>query len=217
MFYSDCRVNTDLAFVLDSSGSIGWRDWELVRHYVSNVTSTLIGSEDNYRIAIIRYSSRVFLDLNFNSSQSELNNIIDEMRFLGLGTNTAGAIRQLIPLPWRENVLRIAIVMTDGRSNDPDDTLIALEELHRVVQMPSLTIFVIGVTGDVNLQEVLAIASSNFTFSPLDNFQNTAAFTQIREQQSYHICHTGNSIYITMHCYPSMFFSTIGCMQCSYI
>ncbi len=30
---------TDLAFVLDSSGSIGADNWELVKQYVSNVVS----------------------------------------------------------------------------------------------------------------------------------------------------------------------------------
>lgn len=62
------------------------------------------------------------------------------MQFLHGRTNTVGGLRQLIPLPWRENALRIAIVMSDGKLAAPKDTLAALEEVHQAIQMPNLTI-----------------------------------------------------------------------------
>ena len=83
--------------------------------------------------------------------------------------------------------------MSDGKSSNKIDTLAALEEVHEAIQMPNLTIFVVGV-GNVDLQEVLAIAFSTSTFNYLDTFQDTTTFAQIRDQQSYRIRYTGNIV-----------------------
>lgn len=198
LFFIDCNIDTDLSFVLDSSGSIGGNNWELVRQYVRNVVNS-VNSNDSDRVAIIRYSTDIFVDISLNSNQSELFSIIDEMQWLGQGTNTAEALLELINQPWRRDALRIAIVMTDGRSNNKAATLEAVEQIQQSIQMPSLIIFVIGVADYLD-EEIVAISTSNNTISSIINF-NTEDLTKSLKRQSHQICFSGTLYVIIMSLY----------------
>ena len=109
-------MGTDVAFVLDSSGSIGAHNWDIVKSYVRNVTAT-VGVEGDQRVAIITYGNVASVITDFTNDQDSLTKLINDLRFLDQATNTADGVCQLLSLNWRDNILRIAIVMTDGKSN----------------------------------------------------------------------------------------------------
>lgn len=184
--FPECKVDTDLSFVLDSSGSIGPVNWELVRDYVDGVVSSGIANEGD-RVAIIRYSTEVVVDISLDSDQSELSSVIAVMGLLGRLTNTSGGLLELLNQPWRQNVLQIAIVMTDGRSTNVTATLNAIERVR--IQLPALTIFVVGVAKFVQ-SEVVAIATSNNTISSLITF-NAEDLTNTLQRQAHQICFSG--------------------------
>lgn len=191
--YTECNVGTDLAFVLDSSGSIGEDNWELVKSYVREVTAT-VGVEGDQRVAIITYGDFGSVITGFTNNQGSLSSIINNLVFLDDSTNTADGLCRLLSLNWRSNVLRIAIVMTDGKSNRNSpacgNTSSAVEAIHNGI-MPAITFSVIGVTGNVDQDELEAIATSNGLIYHLNSLQNTEALDNIREQQTYVICNTG--------------------------
>lgn len=151
----------------------------------------LVGISERDRVAIIRYSTGSFVDISLNSDQSLLLSVIASMQYLGQGTNTAGALLELPDQPWRPDALRIAIVMTDGLSNDRNATLEAVEQVRQDIQMPSLITFVVGVA-NYDPTEVIAIASSNSTVSDLDSF-NTEDLTETLERQTHQICYSGKT------------------------
>ncbi len=149
----------------------------------------LVGVSEGDRVAIIRYSTNSFVDISLDSNQNLLLSVIASMQHLDRGTNTAEALLELPDQPWRQNALRIAIVMTDGLSNDKNATLHAVKQVRRDIRMPSLITFVVGVA-DYDRTEVLAIASSNSTVSDLDSF-NTEDLTDTLERQTHQICYSG--------------------------
>ena len=115
---------------------------------------------------MIVFSSSVYVTFNLNSysSREALTSAVNGIPYLGDGTNTAGALYTLInegfagARPVAQGVPRIAMVVTDGMSNDPQLTIQAANAL-RNVQMPSITTYAIGI-GGANVNELRTIAST---------------------------------------------------------
>ncbi len=197
----ECTISADLAFVLDRSGSVGSENWESVKQYVGNVSDT-INDEGVHRVALISYSSTARIDLNFTSDTVDISNTTRNLPYNGGGTNTADGLCNLISLDWRENVLRIVILMTDGRSNKKAavcgdtsgnfNTSSALKIVQSTLAKMSLpvTIFVVGVTDNV-VEDELSMISSTGRFSRLSDFDNSEQLNSIRRTQTYQICFTG--------------------------
>ncbi|ESO06103.1 hypothetical protein HELRODRAFT_105994 [Helobdella robusta] len=130
-----CRdTRSDIAFVLDSSGSIiiqhsdNSRDlsnWVLVKNFVINVAKNLNIGLSQTRISLITFShiARVeFYLKDFNDFESLAANI-SKIDIIGSETNTSGALRLMNDVVFnvkngdRPDVPNVAIVMTDGQSN----------------------------------------------------------------------------------------------------
>lgn len=195
-------VNLDLVFVLDSSGSIGTVDYETVKQFVYNFTSNLdVGSEAS-RIGVIIYSdeAQVEFSLSQHTAKNETLEAIRNIAYLGQLTNTPDGLCTLIDMLDSEarndsGVFKLAIVMTDGRSNRHSVSFInctsvseAATRLHAM--FPELVVYVIGVTSNVDEMELEAIASSPANIEHIDSFggqvlQNT------QDQFAYQICVRG--------------------------
>ena len=92
---------------------------------------------------------------------------------------------------WRNDVsvLRLAIIVSDGESNRGVPVETASQAVHE--HFPSIAVYVIGVGGGVNDDELQTIASRTETLSHLDSF-SSSAFASVIESYSYQICFTGN-------------------------
>ena len=71
----------DIAFIIDSSGSISRRNWERVKRFVKAATSKLDVSSSGARIAAIAYSTDPEVLMRFNDYQGtdEVNRGFDGM------------------------------------------------------------------------------------------------------------------------------------------
>lgn len=56
-FDTDCRLNTDLVFVLDESGSITERNFQEVKTFVHNFTKNLLADNTINKVGIITFSN----------------------------------------------------------------------------------------------------------------------------------------------------------------
>uniref|UniRef100_A0A915HMZ4 VWFA domain-containing protein n=1 Tax=Romanomermis culicivorax TaxID=13658 RepID=A0A915HMZ4_ROMCU len=124
---------TDLIFLVDGSGSIGATVFRNdVLRFVSDFSQLFsIGSEQT-RIGVIQFSDlkRKEFDLNQYTNQQSLQNAIRNIQYLMGLTSTGEAINYMIKEGFNEKngarpaqdarspVHRIAIVITDGRSQD---------------------------------------------------------------------------------------------------
>ena len=73
----------DIAFILDSSGSIGRTNWEKMKRFVKSVVSKLDVSSSATHVAAIAYSTSPEVVMLFSEVQAtdEVNRMIDGMRW----------------------------------------------------------------------------------------------------------------------------------------
>ena len=82
----DCEAAVDMAFIVDSSGSISNRNWIRMKEFLKSVTNQFDIGPDTSHVAIVSYSTHPKVELRFNDlrgAQLTKENIelrIDEMR-----------------------------------------------------------------------------------------------------------------------------------------
>ena len=78
----ECKAVVDIAFIIDSSGSISRRNWERVKRFVKATTSKLDVSSSGARIAAIAYSTNPQVVMRFNDYRDtdEVNRGFDGMK-----------------------------------------------------------------------------------------------------------------------------------------
>lgn len=188
-----------MVFVVDSSGSIGSGNYQLVRNYLRTYTQSLLSSNSDSRVGVILFSTsaQVEIGLDFVATRSTeaLLQRISGLNYIEGGTNTAEGLCLLKTLPWRRSasVLRIAVVLTDGRSTGTSvrcglggGTLRSTAaEVHSL--SPPVTVFAVGV-GHYNHAELNIIASSSELVDELNSFQ---LLLQNQRSRTYFICFQG--------------------------
>ena len=197
-------MNTDVVFVLDSSGSINFDDptnYDQVKNYTRAFVDALIDENpegEGDRIGVVLYGnfSEVYLPLNesTNLDKSSLLKLIDGIPYLSEWTNTADGLCRAIEQPWRESlsVLRLIITLTDGMSNQVSPlcgSTMAAAGLVNTAYPPLLS-YAIGV-GNANISELQTIATSPELIDDLDSFDMDLLIAA-QEARSYQICFTGS-------------------------
>ena len=181
----------DVVFVIDTSGSIGADNFQLIRQFTANVTAELIRKFQNTEVGVILFDSSAHIEFNLQAYTS-LNSIlsaISRLPYTGEGTNTAGALELLLQtarnggLGLRDNSLKTVIVITDGESNDKPATISAARALHA---SNIFNVYSVGV-GGYDLTELQEIASRpGFVFFT-DTF-TSASLQQLGEELEQLLC-----------------------------
>ena len=151
-------------FVLDSSGSIGSTNFQKMCNFVDTVVNDLDIGPTRTQVGVIVFSSSasVSFHLNTYSNRETLTSAVNTIPYLNGGTKTADALYLLInqgfvgARPKIQGVPRVAMVVTDGQSNDPALTITAAEALQRV---PSIMTYAVGI-GSADITELNTIAST---------------------------------------------------------
>lgn len=71
----------DIAFIMDSSGSIGRRNWEKLKRFVKSIVSRFDVGFSATHVAVIAYSTNPVVEMRFWNTQStdEVNQVIDKI------------------------------------------------------------------------------------------------------------------------------------------
>ncbi|XP_061168898.1 uncharacterized protein LOC133178166 [Saccostrea echinata] len=156
-------VPVDLIFVMDDSGSVVKSNFQTMLSFASDLLNAFTIGVADTQVGLIVFSTNVRRIFNFNaySSRSAIQNAIRSTSYTGKGTNTAAALleaRQMFTSNYakRSSALSLAIVLTDGRSNDQSATLLRAQELINTGAM----IFCIGIGTNLDESELRAIASN---------------------------------------------------------
>ncbi|XP_076454604.1 uncharacterized protein LOC143289502 [Babylonia areolata] len=155
----ECKDKLDLVFILDSSGSVSVKDFERAKQFAAHVVDAMNVSQDATRIADIVYGTDVHIHFDFNNITAVKSNLLNTTKFGG-GTNTSGALDQARAILYdstygaRENVKKVAVLVTDGMSNSFLDT----KRAARLLKDQGTTVFAIGI-GNINRKELEAVAS----------------------------------------------------------
>ena len=165
-------------FVIDDSGSIGEEHFNRTKESVENIILSLrIGPRDT-RVAVLLFSERTLLlfDLDKHTNRDD---VIEEIRSIqyiaGGATNTAEALEflrnnilsQVLGLRPSNESRHVAIVITDGHSENQSTTLMQAALLHAETDF---RVFAIGVGDSIVEVELMNIASDTSYVILLDNF-----------------------------------------------
>ena len=85
----------DLAFLIDSSGSIGKVNWPKILNFMKIFSSKLTVSPDRARISVISFGNDATLHFRLNSHTTlkSTEDAIDQIRWKDQWTNTGAALR----------------------------------------------------------------------------------------------------------------------------
>ena len=176
----DCGSATaDIAFILDSSGSVSEPNFMKTKNFFKEMVKGFNIGSDKVRMGSVTFSTVVHDTFQFNeyTSRYSLQNRIERIPYDSGGTNTHLALKYALETSFRyygrSDVAKIVIVITDGKSNDKTKTL----EESRRLRSSGAIIFSIGVGDGVDRDELLGMASKSAyvfdvsTFSALQNIR----------------------------------------------
>ncbi|KAF5909696.1 collagen alpha-1(XII) chain-like isoform X4, partial [Clarias magur] len=162
----------DLAFLVDGSWSVGRENFKHIRSFIGAVAGAFDIGEDKTRVAVVQYSTDTRTEFNLNQyfRRSELLQAIRNLPYKGGNTMTGEAIDFLVKNTFteeagaRKSFPKVAIIITDGKSQDPVD------EYARRLRNVGVEVFLLGIKG-ADEDEIRTIAStphSTHVYSVLD-------------------------------------------------
>ena len=185
-----CSGNStiDVVFVIDASGSINTANFALIKEFTANFTTELINDSPESRVGVILFATNAQIAFNLQAhiGLNALLSAINGLTHSRGGTNTAEALRLLKSsaqdgrLRLRNSSKKIAIVITDGKSNDGSATSQAAAELH---SSNIFDVYAVGIVG-ADKTELETIASNNKS----DFFTNSDGLQQLKDTILRQIC-----------------------------
>nr|XP_005315070.2 integrin alpha-D-like [Chrysemys picta bellii] len=115
---------TDIVFLIDGSGSIGYRDFGTMKTFVIEVIRRFRGTDTLF--ALMQFSSTFKEHFDFNKFKStrDIDSLVGQVEQLRGATYTPTAIQKVVRELFisqkgsRDGAARILIVVTDGMKND---------------------------------------------------------------------------------------------------
>ncbi|KAL6457608.1 hypothetical protein MHYP_G00345710 [Metynnis hypsauchen] len=137
----------ELVFVIDSSESVGPKNFGVVKDFVDALIDRLSVGREATRVGVVLYShiDMVVVSLQQLLDLASVKAAVRNMPYLGEGTFTGSAIHRATRLfqASRPGIRKVAVVLTDGLADRRDAVQLedAVEEAHAA----GIEIFVIGV------------------------------------------------------------------------
>ena len=158
-----CKGKTDLAFIIDSSGSQGESNFQEAKTFVWTVIRNL---NNDTLVGIIRYSTRasVIFDFQFSADNNIpfLKETIDIIPFVEGETNTERALQLALNDLFsakggsRLGVAKILVVVTFGRS----DNALGVARASMALKENHVTVLSVGIGEEVDMEQLMLMAST---------------------------------------------------------
>lgn len=171
MKQNSCEVKIDVAFLLDSSGSLR-SDYGKEKDFLKAVVSTFGLATDGARAGVITFSyfSVYSIKLHDYHDINAFNDAVDKIPLMGSTTRIDKALRLTQTEVFetlnggRKNVTKLLILLTDGsqtKDNDAENPTQIAEELRK----NGINIIVVGIGPEVNNQELENIGKTGNVYS----------------------------------------------------
>lgn len=202
VLFAVCKVLADLVVLVDNSGSItekGDDNYVKLKSFLANFVNTIDVGIDKTRIGVLRFSNTANVEFYLNSyfKSEEINDAIRRMGYEGSYTNIADGLRTARTNMFikdkgdRPEIKNVLLLITDGESNR-EENLTKTEA--QEARDAGITVFVVGVTSDININELHDIASPPvnehyFNASDIDALEKIfqALLKQVCTKPSYSI------------------------------
>ena len=190
--HAGCENNVDMVFVLDQSGSVGRSNHGLAIQFILNIIQFFSIASDATRVGFVAYSSssHIEFDLDRYTSANQLTNRIRRIGYRGGQTATALGLNDAAILlnprnnrgarPASEGIPKVAILITDGKSNQYSLTS-AVPNIKRL----GVQVYAIGIANpDVNeLQFISSDPDAEHVFL-LNSYNDAAGFVDFLSVQT---------------------------------
>ncbi|XP_012944165.2 collagen alpha-1(XII) chain [Aplysia californica] len=184
-----CKKKMDLLFIIDSSGSLGADNFKKELHFVEELVGSFDVSSSEVRVAALTFSNDAnvrFCFDKYNTADQVIQDIQNTPYIRGV-TMTHTALKLAKNKMFtsgcgaRQGVAKLAVVITDGKSNYPRETSSEAANLHDT----GVKVVSVGVGAGIDEGELKAIASkSDLAFSAPD----FTALENIEQQISASAC-----------------------------
>ena len=184
LFHSACDRNIDLVFMLDQSGSVGRDNHNIAIQFIVNTVSFFTIGRQTTRVGLVAFSTNSHIEFNLNAhrSLSSLTTAINAVSYRGGYTATAFALNDTRKLlnpsnnfgarPNSQGVPKIAVLITDGRSNRG-----SLRYAAPALKAAGVQVYAVGIA-NYDLSELRLISSDpdNEHVFLLNSFNDAAGF-----------------------------------------
>ena len=170
----------DVGFVLDVSGSIGSRDWEVEKTFTKKLARVIDISPSGGRAGVVLFNSYAYTKIKFNSynTYTAFASGVDRLPYRGGGTSISWGLKMALSglfqtsAGMRTNSYKEVVLITDGRDSGRD-----YDSLARQYRSKNIKIIVIGV-GNVDSQSLMKLVSNSKDFYIVNNFQQLSSFAE---------------------------------------
>ncbi|XP_036412112.1 vWFA and Collagen domain-containing protein isoform X1 [Colossoma macropomum] len=186
-----CRTTpNDLVYIIDGSSSLGLADFDTAKRWLINITSSFDVSSRHTQVAVVQYSDtpRLEIPLGKHQSTQELLRDIASISYLGGKTQTGRAIKfatdHVFSTPnytKKATRNRIAVVLTDGRSQD-DVVDSAME-----AKAQNIVLFAVGVGNEITNAELVSMANKPSSTYVL-HVEDYTSIGNIRDRMEQKLC-----------------------------
>ncbi|MBN3274147.1 CO7A1 protein, partial [Polyodon spathula] len=166
-----CRnvAAADIVFLVDGSSSIGRINFREIKSFLEGIMAPFVSvvSETGVRFGMVQYSddSRVEFTLSQFLNGSQVLSAVRNLKYKGGNTRTGAGLKFVAdnffgPTLIRRDVPKIAILITDGKSQDN------VEQVSQKLQSQDIKMFAVGIKNadQRELNQVASRPSSEFSF-----------------------------------------------------
>ena len=175
------KANTyDVGFVLDVSGSIGSRDWEVEKTFTKKLARHIDISPSGGRAGVVLFNSYAYTKIKFNSynTYTAFASGVDRLPYRGGGTSISWGLKIALSglfqasAGMRTDSYKEVVLITDGRDSGRD-----YNSLARQYRSRNIKIIVVGV-GNVDRHNLMKLVSNSKDFYIANNFQHLDSFAK---------------------------------------
>lgn len=153
-----CSAIVDVAFIIDSSGSISRRNYGKIKAFVKGIAGRLGISTNGSRAGIILYSTKASVKAYFNDSRTieEFKRKVDELpheRGLTYINKALELASSELFSRARKDVPKVAMLLTDGEQSKPESTL-NLRDASAPLRQQGVRVIAFGIGKRINVREL---------------------------------------------------------------
>uniref|UniRef100_A0A8P4KC81 VWFA domain-containing protein n=1 Tax=Dicentrarchus labrax TaxID=13489 RepID=A0A8P4KC81_DICLA len=181
--FTDCKgvIKADVVFIVDGSASIGPTNFQMVRTFLHSIVSSLDVNQKRVRVGVVTYSSTPTAQIYLNSfnDKNEILQFLNILYYQGGGTNTGAALnftRKEIFTEQkgsRKSVQQVAVVITDGESQD------SVTEAAAILRRAGVTLYAVGIenASKAELEKMVSYPFHKHVYS-VDSFKDLKTITE---------------------------------------
>ncbi|XP_051255377.1 collagen alpha-6(VI) chain [Dicentrarchus labrax] len=179
----DCKGAklADVVFIVDESASIGTTNFQMVRTFLHSIVSSLDVNQKRVRVGVVTYSSMptAHIYLNTFNDKNEILQFLNILPYQGGETNTGAALnftrKEIFTVQkgYRKDVQQVAVVITDGESQD------SVTEAAAILRRAGVTLYAVGIenANKAELEKMVSYPFHKHVYS-VDSFKDLKTITE---------------------------------------